>query len=136
MQDELRDRIVRYISTNRTCVIATCDSANVFAIPARCRLVAVPNHPQTLQVDCLLPEWALLNYHLAQGPRVTLIFLHLSADRLSWLQYQGTVLTMVETGWDDRIRLDDGYGVIRVTPSRIDLIDENRGWGVRETWEK
>ena len=28
---------------------------------------------------------------------------------------------------------DELYLVVRVTPRRIDLLDENRGWGARET---
>ncbi len=136
MLDELRDRIARYLLSNRICIITTSNSADALAMPAWYRLVTGSTHQQTLQVDCLLPKWTLLNYHIAKNPRVTLIFPDLSADRLRWLQYQGTAQAMAGTEWNDSVWLDDGYLIIRVTPMRIDLIDESRGWGVRETWEK
>lgn len=136
MQDELRNRIARYLASNRICIIATLNSGDARAMPAWYRLISATTHQQTLQVDCLLPEWALPSYHITQNPRVTLIIPNLSADQLQWLQYQGTAQTMVGMEWNNGIRVDDGYVIIRVTPIRIDLIDESRGWGVRETWEK
>jgi len=47
------------------------------------------------------------------------------ANPLRWLQYHGTAHITDST--------DDRYATIHIVPQRIDLVDENRGWGMRET---
>jgi len=44
---------------------------------------------------------------------------------MRWLQYRGTAHIADST--------DERYATIHIVPERIDLIDEDRGWGVRET---
>ncbi|MCZ7571030.1 MAG: hypothetical protein M5U01_20990 [Ardenticatenaceae bacterium] len=37
--------------------------------------------------------------------------------------------------WVSALQLDALYLVVRVTPRRIDLVDEDLGWGAQETLE-
>jgi len=47
------------------------------------------------------------------------------ATPLRWLQYLGTACIADSS--------DERYATIHIMPERIDLIDESRGWGARET---
>lgn len=103
---------------------------------------AGPSGGQTLEVDCLVPRWADVAYHLAKDRRVVLIVQAPSSVGLRWLQIQGTVRPVETPDWTCfRHRMisiqypDSLYLVVRMTPSRIDLVDEERGWGVQETLE-
>lgn len=91
---------------------------------------------QDLMMECRLPRWADVGYHIEKDPRVLLIIydLHFPDDR--WLQYWGTAQLMPASNGKvapPRGGLDDRYVAIRVMPQRIDLIDERKGWGARET---
>jgi hypothetical protein len=46
---------------------------------------------------------------------------------MRWLQYRG--IARIGDSTDER------YVTIHITPQHIDLIDESRGWGARETYE-
>lgn len=92
-----------------------------------------------------------MTYHLEQNPQVLLVIHDYpptnsspqaggSEGGLRWLQYLGTAQPLDSPDWSELLPaatatplLDDLYIVIRVTPERIDLIDESRGWGARET---
>ena len=101
-----------------------------------------PSHGPSLEVDCLVPRWADIAYHLIQVSQVVLIIQGPSTAGLRWLQIQGTARPVEAPDW---VRLlprwvsagqpDSLYLVVRVTPKRIDLVDEDRGWGVQETLE-
>lgn len=103
-----------------------------------------------LEVDCLVPRWADVAYYLEQDPRVFLVILDIQANgpspvsgqALRWLEYRGTAQVVSSPDWagllpegTSTVRPDDLYLVIHVTPERIDLHDESRGWGARETLE-
>jgi len=49
-----------------------------------------------------------------------------NANPLRWMQYGG-VAVVADSSSDER------YVKVHIVPERIDLIDESRGWGVRET---
>ena len=73
---------------------------------------------------------------------VVLIVQASSGTGLRWLQVQG-MANPVETPdwarllprWISKVQPDSLYQVVRVTPSRIDLIDDELGWGIQETAE-
>jgi hypothetical protein len=100
-----------------------------------------------LEVDCLLPRWADVAYYIEQDPHVLLVILDSPptgggepGGGLRWLQYRGTAQPISSPDWDrllpegtPRVRPEERYVAIRITPERIDLIDESYGWGARET---
>jgi len=95
-----------------------------------------------LEVDCLVPRWADIALLLTQKSKVVLIVQASSGAGLRWLQIQGTARVVEAPDWSkllprwvSAVQPDALYLVVRVTPRRIDLIDEDLGWGVQETLE-
>lgn len=116
--DELRDRILNHLCRNRVCVISTSGIAGAWAVAAH-------YSTEGLKLDCCVPRWSDVVYYLEQDPHVTAIVVDTESKHLRWLQYHGIAHITHSTG--------DRDVAIRITPQRIDLIDESRGWGVRET---
>jgi hypothetical protein len=65
-----------------------------------------------------------------------------SGAGLRWAQIRGTASPVEAPDWArllprwvSRMQPADLYLVVRVAPRRIDLIDEDVGWGVQETLE-
>jgi len=114
--DKLRDRVISYLSRNRVSVIATSGSLGAWAVLAQ-------YDNSGLELKCSLPRWSDALFHIEQEPRVMAIIQ--DTDSLQWMQYVGTARITEST--------DVRYVTIHITPERIDLIDENRGWGSRET---
>lgn len=95
-----------------------------------------------LDVECLVPRWADIAHDLSQESRVVLIVQASSGAGLRWVQIQGTAQpvevpdwTRLLPRWVSTMQPEALYNVVRVTPHRIDLVDENLGWGVQETLE-
>lgn len=136
MLDELRDRIAAYLSGRPACVICTSGKAGVSAVPVWYR-------NRKLEIDCLVPRWADVVYHLEADPQVLLIFP--GGGRVGdcpWLEYRGMAQLVVTPEWGQLLpkgtphdRPENRYAVFHVRPQRIDLVDESRGWGARETLE-
>lgn len=116
MLNELRNRIISYLSQNRVCVIATSGSLGAWAVLAQ-------YENSGLELTCRLPRWSDTLFYIEQEPRVMAIIQ--GANPLHWLQYRGTARIADST--------DDRYAAIYIVPERIDLIDEDCGWGSRET---
>jgi len=114
--NELRNRIISYLSQNRVCVIATSGSLGAWAVPAQYDNAG-------LELNCRLPRWSDTLFHIEQEPRVMAIIQDAKPRR--WLQYLGTACIVEST--------DEQYATIHIMPERIDLIDESHGWGARET---
>ncbi len=138
MLDELRDRIIDYLARNRLCVVTSLTSdgtAGEWAIPARyCR--------EGLELDLLIPSWADVVYYIEQKPQVLLIVQDAESGGIRWLQYRGVAKAVAPTDslmlFSKTIpekQLSGQFVMLHVTPERIDLVDDNRGWGVRETLE-
>jgi hypothetical protein len=118
--DELRDHLISYLSQNHVCVIA----AN--GLPGACAVVAQYEN-DGLELNCRLPRWSDAAFYLEQEPHVTAIIQDVRSALPRWMQYRGVACTANA--------MDDRYVFIHITPERIDLIDESRGWGARETLE-
>jgi len=114
--DELRNRVISYLSQNRVCVIATSGSFGAWAVSAQ-------YDNSGLELNCRLPRWSDTLFHIEQEPQVMAIIQDANPQR--WMQYLGTARISDST--------DDRYTTIHIMPERIDLIDEDRGWGARET---
>ncbi len=130
MLDELRDRITAFIAQHQICVIGTKGAAGAWVVPAW-------HYNHGLEIVCLLPRWSDALYFLEQDPRVMVIIPDTQSKALRWLQYSGSAQVIqpqeIEHTCPPNMPVDDRYAAVRITAERIDLIDENRGWGRRET---
>jgi hypothetical protein len=114
----------------------------MWSMPVQYRPVSGPSGGLALEVDCLVPRWTNLAQNFSEKAKVLLIVQAPSGGGLRWAQIRGTA-TRVETPdwarfsprWVSAVQPDQLYLVIRVAPSRIDLIDEDLGWGIQETLE-
>ena len=128
--EELRGRITTYLSKHGVCVVSTSGTVGIWAMPALCV-------NRDLIVECLLPGWADISYYIEQDPRVLLIIYD---SNVQWMQYWGMARLMPAQDWGSLlsaavsgVRLDERYEAISIVPQRIDLFDESKGWGARET---
>ena len=121
MLDELKDRIITYLSQNQVCVISTHGRQGAWSVTAEYK-------NQGLELDCRVPRWSDALYHLEQDPRALIVILDAHTNHLRWLQYHGVARIEQPTA-------DGRYTSVHLTPDRIDLLDESRGWGARETLE-
>ena len=111
-------------------------------MPVWYRLDSGSSRNHNLEVDCLVPHWADIAHQLTRSSRVVLIIQASPGAGLRWLQIQGEARPVEAPNWPgllphwiSSVHPDGLYLVVRVTPSRIDLIDEDLGWGVQETLE-
>lgn len=118
MLDELRDRVIANLAQNAVCVLCTTGSCGAWAITAHYT-------NDGLELTCQVPRWADVLFHLAHDPHALVIVIGSQHDPLCWLEYRGLAHLLAAS--------DDRYVTVYLTPNRIDLIDERRGWGVRET---
>jgi hypothetical protein len=140
--DELRNRIAAFLAHERTCILSTKASQGVWAMPVRYSSLSRTSGSPGLEVDCLVPRWSDVAHHLTQEPRVVLIVQASSGAGLCWLQIQGMVQPVEAPEWSRLLpryasimQPDALYLVVRVTPSRMDLVNEDLGWGVQDTLE-
>lgn len=118
MLDELRDRVTSFLSQNQVCVISTNGSLGAWAVLAQYESAG-------LTLNCRLPRWSDVVYYLEQEPNIMVLILDAASEKIRWLQYRG-VARLTDSS-------DEFYVAVQVTPKRVDLVDESRGWGVRET---
>ncbi len=144
MIDELRGRAAGFLGGHHWGVLSAPVPAGragrvTWAVPARYCPIPRDAGKETLAVDCLVPRWADLDYLLGANPQALLVVPDMESSWLRWLEYHGTAQSVEP----DRsafagvpgLQLDGRYLAIRILPLRIDLIDESRGWGARETVE-
>lgn len=136
MLEQLRDRIAAFLAAHWVCIISTQGTTGTSAVLARYHFASRTVGTDALQVDCLLPRWADVTYHLEQDPGLLLIIPDPQRDGLRWVQMRGSAQPVLATDWAERlsdVRIEERYVAMRVTPQRIDLVDESQGWGVCET---
>ena len=133
MIEELRDRIASYLAHHRVCVLSLIGAQEVRAMPVQYR-------GRGLEVECLIPRWADVAYYLEQSPQVLLVIQGCYIAGLHWLQYRGVARPVAAPDWaawlphwSSAAPPGELYLVVRVTPERIVLFDESKGWGMRET---
>jgi hypothetical protein len=117
--DELRERVAARLSAHQVGVFSAGGPEGASAIPVRYR-------SRGLEVECELPRWADAVYGLEQDARALLIVAEPTAGPLRWLEYRGLADLIAAEGAEP-------YLTVRLRPRRVDLVDETRGWGARET---
>jgi len=142
LPDEPSKRIASFLAHQRTCILSTTGGQGVWAMPVWYRPTSGSTEARSQEVDCLVPRWGDVAHHLAQDARVVLIVQASSGAGLRWLQVRGAARPVEAPDWGrllprwvSTLDPDALYLVVRVTPSRIDLIDEDLGWGVQATLE-
>jgi hypothetical protein len=135
----LRERMRALLLGNRVGVLSISGGDGTWAMPVQYRA-------NDLEVDCLVPGWSDIAYHVERCPDVLLVVLPVfpssPGEPLCWLQLAGRAREVADPMWAGLLPRGTSetlaaelYLVIRVTPRRMDLIDESRGWGARETLE-
>ncbi len=111
-------------------------------MPVWYRPASEPSGSRRLDVDCLVPRWADVAHSLLEKARVLFIVQAPSGAGLRWAQLRGTATPVEAPDWTgllprlvSTVQPGELYLVVRVAPKRIDLIDEDLGWGVQETLE-
>lgn len=134
MFDELRERIAGILAAHQVGLLGACGWGNQPAV------LPAAYHSTGLEVECLLPRWAELISHLAESPEIRLLVPDSARPTSRWLEYRGQAALEEAPDWSGWHLPPEGqaqpqirYAVLRLTPRRIDLIDEGRGWGFRET---
>lgn len=101
-----------------------------------------PSRVFGLVLECLVPRWSDVAHYLTQEPAVVLIVQASDGGGLRWLQIQGNAQAVEAPDWDrllprwvKNVQPDALYYVVGVVPRRIDLINEDLGWGILETLE-
>lgn len=141
--DEQRRRIAAFLAHQRTAVISTSGGKGAWAMPVWYRPTSdEPCGRRSLELDCLIPRWADVAHHLSDNARVLLIVQAAFGAGLRWLQIQGVARPVDAPNWSRLLprwlfTMQPGglYLVVRVRAGRIDLVDEDLGWGVQETVE-
>jgi hypothetical protein len=142
LPDEGTQRITAFLAHQRTGILSISASQSVWAIPVWFRLYSELPGSGSLEVDCLVPRWSDVAHYLTQESRVLFVVQASSGVGLRWLQIQGTARPSLTPEWAkllprwvSNVQPDRLYLVVRVRPSRIDLVDEELGWGVQATLE-
>jgi hypothetical protein len=130
----MRDRMAAALAARRVGVLTLCTPAGAAAAPVRYR-------SRGLVIDCLLPAWSDAAVLLEAAAPVELVVVLAEWPALCWLQVQGEAVPVEAPDWTGLLPAEteyemapaDLYRVVRLTPKRIDRVDEARGWGHRET---
>jgi hypothetical protein len=141
--DERRDRVASFLAHQRTGVISAATTEGICSVPVWYRpATGGSGGRRGLQVDCLVPRWTDLAHALSERAKILLIVRAPSGAGLRWAQVRGTASPVEAPDWArllprwaSSVQPDRLYLVVRVAPRRIDLIDEELGWGVQETLE-
>ncbi|HWI65135.1 MAG TPA: hypothetical protein VNT75_25175 [Symbiobacteriaceae bacterium] len=91
-------------------------------------------------VECRVPTWSGVGDLLEEPTEVTLVAVGEAGPFMRWLFLRGPAALVPDPDWEGlqppvsgRVSPDDLYQVVRIEPRRMELIDEERGWGFRET---
>lgn len=92
------------------------------------------------KVECLVPTWIGLEELLEQTKEVTLAVVERLEPSPRWLFLKGFGSIAKNPDWmdlipaiPDKVNPEDLYQVLRIEPKRMELLDDEQGWGVRQT---
>jgi hypothetical protein len=139
---ERRERLASFLAHQRSGVISAFATQGMWSLPVRYRPASGSSGGWGLELDCLVPRWTDMAHHLSETAKVLLIVQAPSGAGLRWAQIRGTARPLEAPDWAgllprgaSTVQPEALYLVVRVAPSRIDLIDEDQGWGMQETLE-
>jgi len=141
--DKLRHLIAAYLAHHQVCVLSVNEvpSTDEAVMPVRYRPLTGTGGGE-LELECLVPRWADIAYHLEQRRTVNIVVLACYVAGLRWLQYQGVSHPVAAPDWGiwlphwmSATPPDELYLVIHVRPEHVTIFDEAYGWGAREALE-
>lgn len=131
MQRHLRRRLDEIITSQTFCALTIASDDGNPTVPAR--MLA-----DGFDVECIIPRWSDPAFLVGAHRCVSLLIAGSRPEE--WVQYQGTAEPITHPAWarygfDPRGDAAHRYVAIRVAPRRIDLIDDDIGYGVIDTLE-
>ncbi|MDW7674235.1 MAG: hypothetical protein SCK28_06850 [Bacillota bacterium] len=91
-------------------------------------------------VECGVPTWSGVGDLLEKAEKITLVAVQNYGTNLRWLFLKGAGTVVKDPDWEGIVspqggRVDPGdlYQLLRIEPKRMELFDEQLGWGFRET---
>ena len=91
-------------------------------------------------VECSVPTWCGLSDSPENIKEFTLVVVKNSETEFSWIFVRGAGRIIENEKWEFLIPTEHGlvdpkdlYNILRIVPKRMELFDEKRGWGFRET---
>lgn len=91
-------------------------------------------------VECRVPTWTGIGDLLEEHGEVLLVIVTETGPCLRWFFLRGPAAPVADPDWEGlqppaagRVSANDLYLLLRITPKRMELIDEQHGWGYRET---
>lgn len=114
-------------------------SVGRYALPVRFRI-------RESRLECQVPTWSgmgdLLEAAGTDPLEVTLVAVEEAEPHLRWLFVRGPAVLVPDPDWEElhvaaggSVSTGDLYQLLRIVPKRIELADERRGWGYRETMD-
>ncbi len=104
-----------------------------YALPVRFRI-------HGSQIECRVPTWSGVVDLLEKAGDVTLVAVQDINGKLKWIFLRGSGSLVEKPSWEDfvhskfgRIDPEDMFQIVSIQPKRMELYDEGRGWGFRET---
>jgi hypothetical protein len=104
-----------------------------YALPVRFRV-------RGTAVEVRVPAWTGVDDMLDGAGDVTLVAVSEQGPYLRWLFVRGPAVVVKDPDWEglqppaaNWVSPDDLYRLLRIKPVRMELADEQRGWGFRET---
>lgn len=100
----------------------------------------VPFRVRGQKVECRVPTWSGVGDLLEITRQVTLVVVQNSESGLRWVFLRGLGKVIKDPDWEDfgpletgGINMGDLYELLRIEPEHMELFDEQKGWGFRET---
>jgi len=110
-------------------------NAGGYALPVRFRI-------RGAAVECRVPTWSGIGDRLTSDDHALLVLVEEGGRELRWRLIGGSAHLVANPDWEglippetQRISPSYLYQVVRIEPRRIELVDEARGWGYRETMD-
>jgi hypothetical protein len=108
-------------------------SAGRYALPVRFRV-------RGGAVECRVPTWSGVGDLLEEAGELMLVAATETGPHLAWVFVRGSARVVPHPDWEGLqlpatgpISPDDLYQLVQIEPKRIERIDEEHGWGFRET---
>lgn len=146
MLDELKNRLSEYLQQYQGAALCGMGQGTMWLLPVHYRSFG-------LELYCAVPGWSDAAYILQETTTVQLIVpfsgQNMATERVeraarvesgAWLWYLGEARQIISLDCPTSVAVAQAvkpgsHIFVRILPRRIDLIDERRGWGARETLE-
>ncbi len=127
MQDQLRNHSIEYLSAGTFATLSGGAAADLWSVPV-CYQVEKSMEAKFV-IDCTFPAWTAAAFHVSEQTDALLVVLLKGSPNRRWVEVSGRILK--SSGPVQRTL--SRVCTARLSPKRLDLLDEQRG--MRETLE-